>query len=277
MAETKKPRSNGARSGQLQSVLRALDVLEAVAGRGEDAALSDLREELKLPASTVHRLLATLASRGYISQDAYTGRYRIGIRAFEVGNGFLEQTQVRDVARPIMRRLADQADESVNLALPDGSQAVYVEVAECKKTVRTFAHIGGRVPLYCTGVGKALMSAMTTQEVRRIVRQSGLRAHTPSTITKLEVLLDEIARGQDLGFVLDREEYEPGVRCAAAPVRDHSGRVRAAISISGPAFRVTENQLLTMGALVRQGAEELSRALGYQPAPRRGGATRRGG
>lgn len=249
--------------GGVQSVQRTLDVLEALAARGGEAAFAQIKDDLGLPPSTVHRILATLASRGYVRQDPYTGRYRIGSRAFQVGCCFLEPGNLRDLARPVMRALVARAGESVNLAVRDGDAAMYVETAESSQTVRTFARIGAQVPLHCTGVGKALLLGASPEEIRRIARQCGLKAYTPHTLTRLEDLLAEVVRGREAGYVLDREEYELGVRCAAAPVRDHTGQVVAALSASGPAYRLTDATLATLARWVRAAAEELSRALGY--------------
>lgn len=258
-------RSAAAETGQLQSVHRALDLIEALAAQNGNGTLAALADGLGLARSTAHRLLATLTARGYINQDPLTGRYRIGVRAFDVGCTFLDQNQLRDVARPVMRQLVTQVNETVNLAVLDGDEAMYVDMADSTQTVRTFARIGARVPLHCTGVGKALMTGMSPQEVRRVARQQGLRRYTPTTCTRAEDLLAEVTRAAELGYVLDREEYDLGVRCAAAPVRDHTGKVVAAMSTSGPAYRISDTQLLALASRTRAAAEELSRALGYRP------------
>lgn len=256
------PSPRGLARGGVQSVHRTLDVLEALAARGGEANFAMLREDLGLPPSTLHRILATLVSRGYVRQDPYNGRYRIGSRAFQVGSHFLEPGNLRDLARPVMRALAARVGESVNLAVRDGDAAMYVETVESSQTVRTFARIGARVPLHCTGVGKALLSGASPEEVRRIARQQGLKAYTPHTLTRVADLLAEVNRVRELGYALDREEYELGVRCAAAPVHDHIGHVVAALSASGPAYRLTDETLGTLSRSVREAAVELSRALG---------------
>lgn len=255
-------RSAAAETGQLQTLHRGLDLLEALAAGGE-ATVASLSERLGLARSTTHRLLATLAARGFVRQDAETGRYLVGIRTFEVGAAFLAQNQIKDLARPILRELNQQFNETIALAVLDGHEAVYVDVVESNQTLRTFARIGARVPLYCTGVGKALLLGSTPAELARYARAQAFTAFTPATHTTLEALQKDLQRAQEAGYVLDREEYLIGVRCGAAPVHNHAGQVVAALSISGPVYRFVEKFWLTAAASVAAAARELSRALGY--------------
>ncbi|HYG60119.1 MAG TPA: IclR family transcriptional regulator [Symbiobacteriaceae bacterium] len=257
------PRSAAADSGQLQTLHRALDLLEALAAGGE-ASVANLSETLGLARSTTHRLLTTLTSRGYVKQDAAGGRYRVGLRTFEVGSSFLTQNPLKDVARPIMRELVQQFNETVSLALLDGDAAVYVDMVESNQTPRTFARVGARVPLYATGVGKAMLMGMTSAELQQYFKDRRLKAYTSTTLTSPDTLRSEFQRAQAMGYVLDREEYQVGVRCGAAPVRDHSGRAFAALSISGPAYRIVDKVWLTASGAVAAAALELSRSLGYK-------------
>lgn len=265
------PRSTPGPAGgeQVRALHRALDILEVLAESRASVPLADLADRLGLPRSTAHRLLATLASRGYVAQDPETGRYRIGVRAFEVGSAFTSQTRLRDVARPFMRHLQEESGETVNLAVLDGGEAVYVDQVESTRMVRTFADTGARVPVHCTGVGKALLAGLGDSEIRRIIRSHGLPAFTPQTITNLKTLMEDLRQGRKLGYFVDNEEREPGVRCAAAPVYDHTGRVIAALSISAPAYRTGDASLAEMGQKVRRAALAVSQALGYRPEARR--------
>lgn len=238
--------------------------MEALAVGGENT-VAQLSEELGLARSTTHRLLTTLTTRGYVRQDAASGRYRIGLRTFEVGSAFVAQSQITDIARPIMRELNRQFNETVSLAVIDGDEAVYVDVVESNQTLRTFARVGARVPLHPTGVGKALMMGFSPADLNRYLKARPLKAYTPTTITSAETLMSEIQRAQSPGYILDREEFHFGVRCGAAPVRNHAGQVIAALSISGPAYRIVDKFWLTTASAVAAAAQELSRSLGYQP------------
>jgi len=267
--QTPSARSAAAETGQLQTLHRALDVLESLAHGGE-AGLSDISARLGLARTTIHRLLTTLTARGFVRQDGITRRYRVGIRSFEVGSAFSSQNQVKDLARPVLRELNQQFNETITLAMLDGGEAVYLDLVESNQTLRTFARVGVRVPLHCTGVGKALLMGFSASDLAHFVRQP-LPGYTPSTLTSSETLTAEVKRALEVGYILDREEYHLGVRCGAAPIRDHSGQVTAALSVSGPSYRFNDKLWLTAARSVAAAAQELSRQLGYNPA----GSTKR--
>jgi len=262
-------RSGAAETGQLQTLHRAFDLLERLA-HGGDAGLSDLAAELNLARTTTHRLLTTLTARGYVRQDDTSGRYRVGIRSFEVGSAFCSQNQVKDLARPVLRELNQQFNETITLAMLDGDEAVYLDLVESRQTLRTFARAGVRVPLHCTGVGKALLMGFSPSELNQVLH-GPLTRFTPTTLTSIQTLTAEIKRALEVGYILDREEYHLGVRCGAAPIRDHSGQVTAALSVSGPSYRFSDKLWLTAARSVAAGAQELSRQLGYRVAGHRRG------
>lgn len=268
------PRSAAAEKGQLQTLHRALDLLEVLAEAGQ-VTLSGLSEQLGLARTTTHRLLTTLTTRGYIRQDPMTGHYSVGIRTFVVGSAFVAQNQVRDLARPFLRELNQQFNETISLAVLDGDEAVYVDVVDSKQTLRTFARVGARVPLYCTGVGKALLTGFGATELARYTGTHPLRPFTPSTITSADALRGEIRRAQETGYVLDREEYTAGVRCGAAPMRNHAGQTVAALSFSGPAYRIVGKFWTVTAGAVAAAAQELSRSLGFYAEPPGGRRTGR--
>lgn len=255
-------RSAAAESGQLQTLHRALDLLERLSAGG--SSLSDLSSELGLARSTTHRLLTTLAGRGYVRQEPDSGRYRIGLRTFEVGSAYTAQSHLADLARPILRELNHRFDETISLAVLDGHEAVYIDVIESKQTLRTFARVGARVPIHCTGVGKALLMGMGAADLNRLLKVRPLARYTPNTVVSPEALAAELQRGHEPGYVLDREEFHPGVRCGAAPIRNHLGQAVAALSISGPAYRIVDRFWITAAAAVASAARELSRSLGYR-------------
>jgi DNA-binding IclR family transcriptional regulator len=258
----KVPRSSAAETGQLQTLHRALDLLEAMAGA--ECSLAGLSETLGLARTTTHRLLATLTTRGYVQQDAQTGRYRIGIRTFEIGSVFLSQNQIKDLAHPILRELNQQFNETITLAILSGDEAVYVDVVESSQTLRTFARVGARVPLHSTGVGKALLMGFSPSELARYAKVRPFQPYTQHTVTSVDVLVNEIHRAREVGYVLDREEHYMGVRCGAAPVWNHTGAVVAALSISGPTYRIVDKFWITTAQAVAAAARELSRCMGYQ-------------
>lgn len=256
-------RPEGRKEGQVKSLHRALDLLEALAAGERELPLSYLAQRFGLPPSTVHRLLATLVQRGYVAQNPETGRYRVGARAFEVGTGFLQQWQLREVARPAMAALAEETGETVSLAIYDGGSAVYVDQVESGQMVRLFSRIGARVPLHCTGVGKVLLSRFSEWEIRAMIRRQGMKPYTPQTLTRLEDLLAEIREVARQGYALDRQEFSEEVACAAAPVLNHQGEMTAALSVAGPTYRITPERLLVLADQVRAAARRLSIGLGF--------------
>jgi DNA-binding IclR family transcriptional regulator len=251
--------------GGVQSVRRALHVLETVAAcnhHRDDAGIVSISRRCDLPASTTHRLLSTLIDAGFAEQDPVTGQYRVGLRAFEVGNAFLDHTDLRPVARPYLRDLAELTGETVNLAIRDGHDAVYIDQLESVQILKMFARPGARAPLACTGVGKVLLSGLNPATAERILTEEPLPARTPRSVTEPAALMRILERIRLDGHALDDEEVELGVRCVAAPIVDHRGEVRAAISVSGPTLRVSDSRIPELIRQVRGTAAAISAALG---------------
>lgn len=277
MAAPRRPAAAGDaryQDGQVKSLHRALDLLEALADTDREVTLSGLADRFGMPPSTVHRLLSTLGERGYVVQNPETGRYRIGVRAFEVGAGFLRQWGLREIARPVMDSLMAATGETVNLAIRDQNSAVYIDQVECAQMVRSFTHVGARVPLHCTGVGKVLISRLSPAEIRGLLRRRGLERYTPLTITRMEDLLAELQEIEANGYALDRQEYSADVRCVAAPVFNDRADIVAALSVTGPAFRVTPERLAPLALQARAAALRISAGLGYRPERRAGAGGR---
>lgn len=246
----------------MRALDRGLTVLEVLA-KTPESSLTELSEEAGLAFSTAHRILETLRQRGFVVQSADTGRYSLGVRAYEVGTGFLARSQLPEAAQGAMRKLVSDLNETVNLAIQDGSDAVYIDQLESRQKVRMFTQIGARTPLHSSGVGKVLL-AWQGEEAQRILLGTGpLRAFTPNTLTEPAAVLNELHRVREQGYAVDSEEFEPGVRCVAAPVRDRHGAVVAALSLSAPAGRLHEAQLASFGARVMAAGKEVSARLGW--------------
>lgn len=248
--------------GHVQSIQRAVSILETLAGEQRETGIVALSKQVHLPASTVHRLLTTLIYTGLVAQNPETGNYRIGIRAFEVGSAFLEQTHLRDVTRPSMRELGKSINETVNLALRHGNEAVYVDQVECDRTLKTFTRPGARVPLYCSGVGKVLLAGYPAAEIDTALAGVALSPRTPATITDVDSLRHQIDLVRTKGYALDDEEFEQGVRCVAAPIYNHGGETVAALSVSAPAFRLDGQRLDQLINETCQAANSISQQLG---------------
>lgn len=237
----------------VQSVTRAIGLLDALAEAGEPLGVAELARRSGLPIATVHRLLATLAETGCVHRD--DGVYSLGARLVRLGAA--ARAAVGPRVQPALDALAAATGESANYAVLEGDHVVYLAQAESRRMVRMFTEVGNRVLPHATAVGKTLLSDLDPDEVRDLVHRTGLPALTPRTITDPEVLLatlDEVAR---TGYATDDEEQEAGVRCVAVPVRA-GGRVVAAVSVSGPAGRVTPT--VEVLSALRAAADEAARA-----------------
>ena len=253
----------------VQSLDRALDVLEALADAEGDISLSQLSENIGLPLGTVHRLLGSLVARGYAAQDRETRLYGPGPRLLEVaaraaGN---RRFDLGRIARPALQRLTEATDETSNLVILHNDEGVYSEQVTSPRLVRMFTEVGQRVPLYCTGSGKAILSALSPDLLEAYLAHTTLQGFTPRTITSAEQLRAELEIARQQGFALDDEERELGVCCVAAPIFDRFGHCLAALSISGPTARMSIERARALGSLVRQAADACSAQLGYCPPP----------
>lgn len=249
--------------GRAQSVQRALAILEGLGAEPHEVGIVDLSQRVGLPVSTVHRLLATLLDAGFVAQNAETGKYRVGVRAFELGNAFLKQTQLVDVVRPGMRQLGAALGETVNLAIQDGYSAVYVEQHESDHMLKIFTRTGTRVPLYCTGVGKVMLAGFTDAELDTYLAATDLAPRTHHTIVDPESLRQHIEQVRCQGYAMDNEDFELRVRCVAAPVRNHLGETVAAMSVSGPLHRLDDNQIALIKTRLLAITHEISTQLGF--------------
>jgi len=263
----KKPKGDYA----IQTVVNAMRLLEAFRDE-EELGVTELSRRLSLHKNNVFRLLATLEAQGYIEQCAASDRYRLGVENLELGQAFLRGRTLLRRARPILEALANDLRESVHVAILRGFEVVHLDGAQGDhQLVISSLRVGERLPAHCTALGKVLIGC-APENVREAYDRSistadGLGVRTPSTIVDRDKLFEHLRSVAGAGFALDLEECEPGLCCAAAPVRDASGCMVAALSTSGPAFRLGEERLLRSGVpAILRAADSLSRELGYTAA-----------
>jgi len=252
---------------RVQVLDRALAALEILANRDGECSLVDLCAEMKLHKSTVHRIAMVLEQHRLVDKNPDNGRYRLGLRLFEFGSKAIAAVDLRGRARPYLDRLQRQFGETVFFCILDDGQVFYVEKVESQQSVRTACTVGSRAPAYCTAVGKAMLAELPETEVNEVIRRWGLKAVTANTITTAAALKAELRAVSSRGYAIDNEEKEEGLRCVSAAVRGHSGKLFAAMSVSGPAFRMTKERIPEVGQAVTRAANELSAELGYQGAP----------
>ena len=245
----------------VQSLERALDILE-VLGRSEgDLGVSEVGAAVGLANGTVHRLLSTLTRRGYARQNPLNRKYGLGLKAFALASSARES--LGPLARPFLEELTEVSRESSNLASLDKGSVVYIEQVPAPRMVRMFTEPGNHAPLHSTGTGKVLLAYQPREVVDLVVRQTGLPRFTSHTITDPGRLDSELELVRDRGYATDYEEMEEGVRCLAAPVFGPDGEVLAAISVSGPASRLTEERLEELIPQIKRISAALSESLNF--------------
>jgi DNA-binding IclR family transcriptional regulator len=244
---------------------RVVDILEAFLWLGPQLGVSELSRALGLKKATTHRLLGSLRRRDFVAQDPITRRYRLGIKLWELGSQATSQVAWVDRAKPFLQRLTDQTGETTHLAVLDDGEVLYIDKVESTRSLRMPSQVGRRLPAHCTGVGKALLAHLPQVDVASIVARRGMAGYTKRTITDLDELHADLTEVRRRGYSVDDEEIEEALRCIGAPVRDHSGRVVAAVSIAGPAARLPTAQVERLGEVVLAGARAISTALGCPP------------
>jgi DNA-binding IclR family transcriptional regulator len=245
------------------SVRRALGLLLFV-GEHDDprgVTLKDVATGLDLNKSTALRLFEPLIDFGLVSQDDETGRFRLGARVVSLGQSFLSKVDLRAIAHPALRGLMTDTGETVHLTIYDHPDVVYVDKVESPNVVHMRSEIGKRMPAYSTATGKAFLAHLPADRVSDAIAR-GLPRRTANTITTADDLLAELAKVREQGWAVDNVENEDGVRCVGAPILDHLGAVVAALSVSGPTMRVTEDRVPELGAQVKTVAEEISHRIG---------------
>ena len=259
--------NNRSGDGKNQSLTRALILLDRLAQAPTGMHLTDLAMQLAMPAATVHRLLSTFEEMNYVEQDADEGTWFVGLKAFTVGNAFLNRRDYVVSARPYMQALVEQCGETVNLGVIDDGEVVFISQVESREMMRMIVKLGSRSPIHASGVGKALLAAMEPTRVAAILQRRGLARFTERSIgtpAELNLALEQIRRQ---GYALDDEEHAVGLRCVAAPIYDENGQALAAISLSGPKARILDIRLAELGNAVHQTAAEITLALGGRMPP----------
>lgn len=249
--------------GGVQSVARIFAIIELLAAHPGGMSLQQLAAESGLAKSTAHRLLASLIQLGYAVQDSFTTHYRLTLKMFELSSGIVNDLDVMGVARPHLDRLANRSGEAVHLVIRDGADIVYIYKAEAGG-MRMSSRVGMRAPMYCTGVGKAMLATLPYREVEGVWAQSRPKKLTEHTITALPQLLEQLARVRADGYAVDDEENELGIRCIALALPGPSGKAEAAFSISGLVPHMGPERLAQLAALALDTRGAILRDLGLR-------------
>ena len=247
----------------VKSVDRALSIMEEIAKCETELGVTELGNKLSLHKSTVHRLLSTLQTKGYVQKSTETGGYRPGNKIIELGSSIFNDMNIRKQARPYLQELMEETNETVHLVIRDGSEGVYIDKVESSQMIRMHSEVGRRIPLHCSSVGKVLLSGLKENKLNQMYKNKQLQAYTENTITNLKELKKELALIKERGYAVDKEEYEEQVHCIAAPIKNYRGEITAAVSISGPLFRLNKNKKEKFIKKIKVSALKISQKLGY--------------
>ncbi len=267
-----KGKTEAGKNKTVQSLERALSIIEQMAQAGRPINISELSEKVNLKISTVHRLLNTLVERGYVEQNRENNRYQLGLKLLEIANSIFTYADLRTMCRPFLAELVKKCNETANLAILDHSEIVYIDQIESHNyiIVKMFAQVGNRGPVHCTASGKILLAYLSETEQDQILSAIDLKPFTGNTITQASELKKELNQAKKQGYALDWGEMEEYVRCIAAPIFNYENKAVASIGISGPENRITTNYVNdTLAGIVKDIAAKASIRIGHT----KGGST----
>jgi len=249
----------------IESLSRGMNLLSTLSESPQPLTLTELARQLSLSKSTVQRLTYTLLRLGYLDRDRETKKFHLGQRAVVLGLSIVRHSDLRKVAFPHLEKTSKEIGETVNLAILDGTEIVYVERIKTQQILNINLEVGSRLPAYCTSMGKALLAFLPEKQLGELLRKMTFKPHTSNTLLSKEALQRELEKVRRRGFATNNEELSNGLRSVAAPVRDASGKVIAAVNIAVPSSRVQLKQLETVLARkVMETADRISFTLGYR-------------
>ena len=255
-------RARESKPAQVGVVMKVLRILEALHGNPSGLQLKEIAKQTAINKSTAYRFLAHLQGEGYLYRDD-AGAYVIGPKLARMGSGTNFEESLRKMGRPVLQKLWTATSETVNLAILDGQQILYLDVIESSHTFRFASQNGARRPLYCTALGKVILAHLPEEETRELLASCAFERQTPRTLNNPSKLKKDLVKTRSQGYALDNEEAVLGARCVAAPVFDATSKVVGGVSVSGPITRVTAEKVSVIAAMVKEAANSISRRLGY--------------
>ena len=252
----------------VQTIERASSILDILGQSPNGISIRELSSKIKLPKGTIHRLLSSLSYFGYVRQDPKTRNYLLGFKLVELGNLLLNQLDLRKEAEPFLKDLAERTKETVHMVLLDRNEVVYIDKVETDQHtsgLRMASRVGLRNPAHSSAVGKVLLAHFSEEELNNFTKEKGLLKRTENTITDPGRLREHLSIVRTQGYAIDDEENEKGIRCVAAPIYNEVGKPVAAMSISGPAFRITKKVIQeSLKKEVMETALKVSQRLGFR-------------
>jgi IclR family KDG regulon transcriptional repressor len=242
----------------LSSVKKALELLDHFTAERPELSLAEISREVDAHKSSVFRVLTTLEAAGFLEKDRRSGKYRLGLKILDLAGRVWGLHDIRQIASPYMEELARETGEVIHLAVLDGVDIVYLEKKGQGQVLTVATRVGGRNPAYASSMGKILLSDLPESELKAVLGRIKLKKLTSNTITEIPRLMEELARIREQGFALDNEETFPGIRCVGAPIRDAGGKVVAAVSITVPVQRMSDERVRELWRLVTNTARMIS-------------------
>lgn len=248
---------------KVQTIDRTLDIIELLATSREGLGVTEIGQKIDLHKSTVYRLLTALLDRGYIEKDPKTSTYKIGLKFIEISGLFLKKLELKTEALPFMRQLAEKVGQPVHLAILEGTDVIYIEKVELVNSIRMYSQIGRRVPVYCSAIGKILLTGLTPEHFTEVLESIKFEKLTSNTVVSKEDLIHELDGVKAKGWAVDNEEHENNIRCIAAPIFDYTGKIIAAVSVSGDSRIINQESDLEIAGYVIDVAGNISKRMGY--------------
>jgi DNA-binding IclR family transcriptional regulator len=255
-------RDGSPRASASTTVAKAIGILDILASKADvGISLAELSSLIDIPKSSTHRYLVTLQELG-LAQRKDGDRFCLGTKVIELAGSFLVKSDLRNESQAVLNELAEKTGETIHLAVPSGTEVVYIAKVESKHALGMFSHIGARLPMYCTALGKAIL-AYSDEELLHAVLAQPLKLRTPNSITSEKALEADLTLIHSRGYAIDNEENEIGIRCVGAPIFDYSATPIAAISISVPRERMDQERCTLLGPMVSEAAQMVSRRKGF--------------
>jgi IclR family KDG regulon transcriptional repressor len=248
-------------SQSVRAVERALDILLCFTRDEPTRSLTQIAETVRMSKTTVHRLLATLENKRFITRDQVTGFYRLGLRFIEMASLVLQDVELHRWAQPYLHKLSTQFGETVDLSILDGSDVIYLDVIESPQRLKLAAAVGQRLPAFCTASGKALLAFLPEDQIRKILGEN-LTRYTDCTPVSISDILSELRVTAERGYAVSEQEYERDINAVAAPIFDADHHPIASIAIVGPSFRLTKDRLPDLGESIRRMTQLISNEVG---------------
>ncbi len=261
---SEKMKQNNQSKLMIRSVQRALNILEALKNKIPEKSIKELSHELALSPSTIYRLLTTLKNRGYIEKNTETSKYRLGLKVFEVGSAVLKRMSLREEAKPVLMDLAKKTGDSAHLIVQYEDEALCLERINGDNYLKAlFLVVGGRMPMHIGASPRVLLAYLPEPEIDKIITTKKLTPWTKKSITRSDILKQNLRQIKEQGYALSFEDATEGVAAIGAPVRNHTEKVIAAISVGGPCIHFKSPHLNELIELVKRAAKKLSKNLGY--------------